>query len=151
MGNICRSPMAEGVFRQLVRDAGLEAGIETDSAGTHAYHLGAPPDPRAIEAAAARGVDIEDLRARKALAEDFERFDYVIAMDEANRRKLASLGAAVSQWKLRLFLEFAHGLMETEVPDPYYGGSHGFERVMDMVEIAADGLLENVREHHLES
>ncbi len=151
MGNICRSPMAEGVFRHLVREAGLEDRIETDSAGTHAYHVSQGPDPRAIDAAAARGVDISDLRARKAVAEDFERFDYVIAMDESNRRKLESLSQPSLKEKLQLFLEYAQGLTESEVPDPYYGGPRGFERVLDMVEIAADGLLEDVCERHLAS
>ena len=146
MGNICRSPTAEGVFRRLVREAGLESWIEHDSAGTHAYHIGNPPDRRSMQAAARRGVEIDDLRARLVSREDFERFDWVLAMDEENLAILDGLCPPQHRHKLRLFLSFAEGLGEREVPDPYYGGEAGFEHVLDLVEAASQGLLATIRE-----
>lgn len=148
MGNICRSPMAHGYFEHLVRQAGLEQQIQVDSAGTHAYHVGNPPDTRALQTAQRRGIDLSAQRARKALREDFHTFDYVLAMDRDNHALLAELCPEGQEHKLRLFLEFAPQLGEREVPDPYYGGAEGFERVFDMVEAAAQGLLAEIRSRH---
>ncbi len=141
MGNICRSPTAHGVFRHLVREAGLEHRIEIDSAGTHAYHLGEPPDRRSCETARERGVDIGDLRARRARSQDFLDFDYVLAMDEDNYRNLAELCPSGMEEKLKLFMDFAPELQVREVPDPYYGGARGFDLVFDLLESASRGLL----------
>jgi protein-tyrosine phosphatase len=148
MGNICRSPTAEGVFRHLVEKEGLASQIEVDSAGTHAYHVDEPPDRRARAAAERRGVSLENIRARRVLDEDFERFDYVIAMDRDNLGLLVDQADAEHHQKIRLFLEFSSG-HEDEVPDPYYGGAAGFERVLDLVEEASRGLLETLRNGHL--
>lgn len=149
MGNICRSPTAEGVFAKLVHDSGLNEVIEIDSAGTHAYHIGEPPDARAQRSALERGVDISLLRARKARTEDFEYFDYVLAMDEDNYQHLMQICPNGKEGKLQLLLDYAPHLEYREVPDPYYGGAQGFERVLDMVELAALGLLEHIRSRHL--
>lgn len=148
MGNICRSPTAEGVFRHLVREAQLEGRIETDSAGTHAYHVGEPPDTRAMATAEARGVMLHDLRARKVTVEDFALFDYVLAMDQANLAALQELCPPGAESRLHLFMDFAADYPEQEVPDPYYGGATGFERVFDMVDEAAQGLLAEIRRRH---
>ncbi|MDZ7805027.1 low molecular weight protein-tyrosine-phosphatase [Thiohalophilus sp.] len=149
LGNICRSPTAEGVFRHLLREEGLDGQIVTDSAGTHAYHVGAPPDPRAQETARSRGIDLSDLRGRKALADDFDKFDYVLAMDEENYHNLARICPPEHREKLHMFLDFAPHLNESEVPDPYYGGAKGFDRVFDMVEEASRGLLADIRQRYL--
>ena len=146
MGNICRSPTAEGVFRHVVAEAGLAELIEVDSAGTHAYHVGEPADRRAQAAAERRGFSLQGIRARRVSAEDFERFDYVLAMDRDNLSLLRDQ-AVERQDRVRLFLEFSSG-KEDEVPDPYYGGSAGFERVLDLVEEASRGLLETLRSKH---
>ena len=145
MGNICRSPTAEGVFRKLVADAGLSAQIVSDSAGTHAYHEGSPPDKRALEAAARRGYELHELRARPVNAEDFEQHDYILAMDRDNLEILWTQAAEADRDKIRLFLDFANPGGNDEVPDPYYGGTSGFERVLDLVEEASRGLLETLR------
>ena len=145
MGNICRSPTAEGVFRHLLRQSELAPHVHTDSAGTHAYHVGEPPDPRAQATARRRGIDIGDLRARRVTPEDFHRFHYVLAMDEDNYGVLARICPPGREDRLRLFLEFAPEAGLREVPDPYYGGGEGFERVFDLVEAAARGLLEDIR------
>ena len=144
MGNICRSPTAEGVFRHHVVASGLEEHFDIDSAGTHAYHVGEPPDKRAQQAALRRGFSLADIRARRIAAEDFERFHHIIAMDEDNLAMLHEQADATQRGKIRLFLEFSRG-PETEVPDPYYGGATGFERVLDLVEDASRGLLETLR------
>ena len=148
MGNICRSPTAEAVFRELVRREAPHAGIEVDSAGTHDYHVGDPPDWRAIAAAHRRGINMRRLRARLLLAEDFERFDLLLVMDERNRRdalarapRAARADAPGEAQRLRLLLDYAPELGMREVPDPYYGGPADFERVLDLVEAAARGLL----------
>ena len=143
MGNICRSPTAEGVFRHHVSQAGLERSVIVDSAGTHAYHVGEPPDRRAMAAAERRGVSLQGIRARRVVEQDFERFDYVIAMDEDNLLQLKNQASPEHHIKLRLFLEYSSG-REREVPDPYYGGAAGFERVLDLVEDASRGLLETL-------
>ena len=145
MGNICRSPTAEGVFRQQVANAGLSDWIVTDSAGTHAYHVGDAPDARASKAAAKRGYDLSDLRARKVDSEDFRQFDYVLAMDEDNYRNLQAICPRGFEDRLSLFLRFAANAGREDVPDPYYGGIKGFEYVLDLVENAAIGLLEDIR------
>lgn len=151
MGNICRSPTAEGAFRHLVQQHELNKYIETDSAGTHAYHIGEKPDRRAQQTALSRGLDIGDLRARKVKPADFNKFHYVIAMDQSNYQLLAEMAPEGLEDRLRLFLDFAPELKETEVPDPYYGGTKGFEYVFDLVEAASLGLLDDIREKHLES
>ena len=149
MGNICRSPTAQGVFARLVKEHGLSNEIMIDSAGTHAYHVGNPPDKRAQMAAARRQVDLSGLTARQVVHADFEQFDYVLAMDRDNLDILTALCPDGMNGKLRLFMDFAQDTPVQEVPDPYYGGSKGFERVLDMVESAANGLLTHIREQHL--
>jgi protein-tyrosine phosphatase len=148
LGNICRSPTAEGVFRQVVRQASLADYIDIDSAGTHAYHIGDPPDRRAQAAAARRGVDLSGLRGRQATPRDIEEFDYVLAMDRENLQNLQAICPSGLETKLRLFLEFAGERVEQEVPDPYFGGESGFDRVLDMIEDAAQGLLADIRQRH---
>jgi protein-tyrosine phosphatase len=150
MGNICRSPTAEAVFRHYVENAGLSEQIQIDSAGTHDYHIGDPPDARTRRAAQQRGYDMEGLCGRQVEAEDFKRFDYVLAMDRANLAILQRLAPSASGTQAQLFLEYARHHAEREVPDPYYGGADGFERVLDMVEDAAEGLLQHIRQRHLE-
>jgi protein-tyrosine phosphatase len=143
MGNICRSPTAEGVFRYYAEQAGLADRLEIDSAGTHAYHVGEPADRRARAAAERRGMSLDGIRARRVSAQDYQRFDYIIAMDEDNLARLRDEAPEGHDARLHLFLEFAAG-SETEVPDPYYGGAAGFERVLDLVEDASRGLLETL-------
>lgn len=145
MGNICRSPTAHGVFRKLVQDEGLMERIEIDSAGTHGYHVTEPPDRRAILTAARRGVDLEDLRARRAEPEDFLYYDYILAMDQENYMSLSAICPRGMERKLMLLMDFAPQLRTREVPDPYYGGTTGFEQVFDMVEVAGKGLLAHIR------
>ncbi|MCA1805409.1 MAG: low molecular weight phosphotyrosine protein phosphatase [Xanthomonadaceae bacterium] len=148
MGNICRSPSAEGVFAALVEREGLRDQILIDSAGTHAYHVGEPPDPRAQSAALQRGIDLSGQRARKVCSEDFERFEYVLPMDLANYQILEGMRPAQGCAELRRFLEYAPDLPEEDVPDPYYGGPKGFARVLDLIEEAAEGLLREIRQRH---
>ena len=143
MGNICRSPTAEGVFRHFVNEAGFAEKIDVDSAGTHAYHVGEPPDRRASAAAERRGVSLADIKARRVADSDFEQFDYIIAMDEGNQARLIDQAPDEYRDKVQLFLSYA-SVSETEVPDPYYGGAAGFERVLDLVEEASRGLLETL-------
>jgi protein-tyrosine phosphatase len=148
MGNICRSPTAEAVFRHYVESAGMSEHILIDSAGTHDYHIGDRPDTRAQRAAQQRGYDMSKLRGRQVEVEDFRRFDYVLAMDRGNLAILNRISPADSNSQVGLFLEYARHHNEREVPDPYYGGADGFERVLDMVEDAAQGLLEEIRQRH---
>ncbi len=143
MGNICRSPTAEGVFRHFVQEAGLADRIKIDSAGTHAYHTGEPADRRASAAAERRGYSLADIRARRVQTEDFENFTYIVAMDRLNHVTLIDRADAEHHDKIRLFLEFSSA-EEDEVPDPYYGGASGFDRVLDLVEEASRGLLETL-------
>lgn len=145
MGNICRSPTAEAVLRHRVLRAGLQAQVEIDSAGTHAWHTRNPPDERSIAHAARRGYDLSALRARRVQPADFERFDLLLAMDADNLGHLQAEAPAAAQSRLRLLLTFAPRLGVREVPDPYYGGPAGFERVLDLIEIACDGLVEHLR------
>ena len=146
MGNICRSPTAHGVFRKLVFEYGLTDIVEIDSAGTHAYHVDNPPDKRAQATAITRGIDLSDLRARQVAEEDFDYYDYLIAMDQENYISLSQRCPQPHLDKIYMFMDFAPEMKTREVPDPYYGGSHGFERVFDLVEAAARGLLEDVRQ-----
>jgi protein-tyrosine phosphatase len=145
MGNICRSPTAEGVFRQQVAAAGLADEVHADSAGTHAYHTGNRPDHRASEAAERRGYSLAGLRARRVNSMDFESFDFIVAMDEDNLANLRDMAGEEHHHKIHLFLEFSESADLREVPDPYYGGSSGFERVLDLVEDAAQALLTSVQ------
>lgn len=146
MGNICRSPTAEGVFRHRLKLAGLENQVLVDSAGTHAYHVGNPPDDRSIQHAARRRYDLAKLRARQVIEEDFTRFRYVLAMDGANLSSLLKLRPDNHEGHVGLFLDFVPDARLREVPDPYYGGADGFELVLDLVEEGADSLLQRVRE-----
>lgn len=144
MGNICRSPTAEGVFRRLLVERRVDASIEVDSAGTHDYHVGEPPDPRAIEAARRRGIDLSGLRARMVDASDAERFDLILAMDEQNLLELQRRFDRAQHHRLALMMSYAPDAGRRAVPDPYYGGSQGFEEVLDLLEQAADGLLRDI-------
>jgi len=147
MGNICRSPIAQGVFEDVARREGLEDQIFVDSAGTGNWHVGSPPDERAQRSASLRGLDLSAQLARQISRDDCEDFDYILTMDEDNYRMVSSLcrGSAV----VRPFLDFATNSPEREVPDPYYGGPDGFEHVLNLVEEASEGLLEDIRERHL--
>lgn len=145
MGNICRSPTAEGVFRKLVDEAGLTDVVRADSAGTHAYHIGNRPDHRASAAAERRGYSLEGMRARRVDAMDFESFDFIVAMDKDNLLYLRDEAGDEHHGKIHLLLDFSEADDRREVPDPYYGGPGGFERVLDLVENASKGLLETVR------
>src|SRR5215210_5016233 len=147
-GNICRSPVAQGVFENVARREGLADKITVDAAGTHGfYHAGEPPDPRAQESLISRGIDISGQRARLLDPEDCRRFDYILTMDEENYRTVSALcrGNAV----VRSFLDFAPDSPEREVPDPYAGGPDEFEHVIDLVEVASEGLLDDIRARHL--
>ena len=145
MGNICRSPTAEGVYRKLVADAGLADRIQSDSAGTHAFHTGSPPDRRAQAAAERRGFELGDIRSRPITADDFEAHKYILAMDLDNLEILQEHAGDEHRDKVILFLQFAEGDPQSEVPDPYYGGAAGFERVLDLVEQASRALLETLQ------
>lgn len=149
MGNICRSPTAHGVFQRLVEQTGLIQHIKIDSAGTHAYHIGNPPDPRSQAAALRRGIDLSLQRARRVEADDFKLFDYILAMDQENLLSLRASCPPQHAHKLSLFLEFAPELTVREVPDPYYGAPTGFEQVLDLVEIASEGLMRHLRQQIL--
>lgn len=148
LGNICRSPTAEGVFRHLVQQEGHADWITTDSAGTHAYHIGAQPDRRSQQTASARGIDLSDLRGRQAISNDFHEFDYILAMDDENFQNLQDICPAGHEDKLSLFLDFSKDFSEAQVPDPYYGGDQGFEHVFDLVESASRGLLEDIKKQY---
>jgi protein-tyrosine phosphatase len=141
MGNICRSPTAEGVFRHIAAREAPDLVLEIDSAGTHAYHVGEPPDVRAQRAAERRGISLADIRARRVVAEDFSRYDHIVAMDKLNVALLEEHSPIEYRARISLFLEYAPELGRLEVPDPYYGGSNGFELVLDLVENASRGLL----------
>lgn len=144
MGNICRSPSAEGVFRHVLASRAPELQVEIDSAGTHDYHIGSPPDRRSIAAAKRRGIDLSSLRARMVAAEDFAHYDLILAMDDENLRELRQRAPAAQQHRIRLMMEFAPQAASRHVPDPYYGGAQGFEEVLDLLEEAAEGLLAEV-------
>jgi len=152
MGNICRSPTAEGVVRtrlsKAVSEAGADLEVDLDSAGTHGYHLGHPPDRRAMEAARKRGVDLSSIRARRVRETDFSEFDLILAMDRDNLSHLEAMCPAELRDRLKLYMEFADDAATLEVPDPYYGGLNGFDRVLDLVEEAADGLIREILHRH---
>lgn len=145
MGNICRSPTAEGVLRDKLEAAGLLDRVRLDSAGTHDYHVGKAPDRRAQDAARSRGYDLSSLRARQVSRRDFNEFDLILAMDQDNYQSLLQVCPESQQHKVRLFLSFSGQYANQEVPDPYYGGSQGFDHVLDMVEDAAEGLIATLR------
>ena len=145
MGNICRSPTAEAVLRRELTSAGCADVVLGDSAGTHAYHIGNPPDARSTKTAALRGYQMEALRARQAVREDIEHFDYVLAMDHENLRLIQALAPAHLRDKPRLLMSFAPDYGIDEVPDPYYGGDQGFEQVLDMIEAACAGLIQAIQ------
>ncbi len=151
MGNICRSPLAEGVFRHHAEQAGIINQINIDSAGTHAYHIGEPPDPRSQSIATEHSIDISKQRARKVAQRDFQAFDYILAMDQDNYHSLIDDCPKEFRDRIHLFLNFAPHLDNQDVPDPYYGGSFGFERVFDLVTDASAGLLETLCKNQLKS
>jgi len=141
MGNICRSPTAEIVFREIARREFPQLQLEVDSAGTHSYHVGEPPDPRSIDAAKRRGYDLTPLRARQVTPADFDRFDFLFAMDADNHSRLLAMAPAASAARAVRFLEFASYPYERDVPDPYYGDRAAFERVLDLLEQASRAAL----------
>jgi len=144
MGNICRSPTAEGVFVRRARAEGLDRRLRINSCATHAYHIGRPPDARAIAAAAARGIDLSGQRARQIAPADFAAFDYLLAMDRDNLADLRARAPRGHEDKPRLLLDFAPEAPVREVPDPYYGGPDGFSRVLDLIEAASAGLMADI-------
>ena len=144
-GNICRSPTADGVARFWAVKTGMDGELQFDSAGTQAYHVGETPDPRAQRVAAQRGYDLSRLRARKVVARDFEYFDLILAMDKGHMRELQRDCPPEHQHKLAMFLSFAERFPVGDVPDPYYGGEHGFEHVLDMCEDAVQGIIDHLR------
>lgn len=146
MGNICRSPTAEGVFSALINEQKIADQFEIASAGTHAYHVGEQPDLRAQKAAEDRGIDLSEQRAQKVVYGDFEDFDYLLAMDDDNYQILMQTCPELLKSKIKYFLEYAPHLDTRQVPDPYYGGKYGFERVLDMVEDAAVGFLNSLKQ-----
>jgi len=145
MGNICRSPTAQGVLEKLVSNAGLQERVRVDSAGTHGYHIGKPPDERAQEHALRRGVDLSAQRARQLVARDFDDFDLIFVMDDANERAAQALCPPRQRHKLHRLAAFCAPDRIDEVPDPYYGGADGFERVLDLVEDACGKLVQTLR------
>lgn len=148
-GNICRSPTAEGVFRALVEAAGLAGRIAVDSAGTIAYHAGEPPDERTQATALDRGIDLSRQRARQLVDADFQHFDYLVALDRSHHSRLVEACPPDESHRICMLMDFAPDSGIRDVPDPYYGGSGGFDRVFDMVAAGAAGLLEDIRERHL--
>jgi protein-tyrosine phosphatase len=144
LGNICRSPTAEGVFRQQLAAAGLTDRVVVDSCGIGPWHIGKPPDRRAQQAAARRGIDLSRLRARQLADDDFHRFDYLLAMDHDNLSAIEARRPADCPARVGLLLDFA-GYADRAVPDPYYGGEQGFEEVLDLIEAASQGLVEELR------
>ena len=145
LGNICRSPLAQGVMEQRLRKTGLFRRVTVDSAGTQGYHLGESPDPRAVEAAARRGYDISGQRARRIRDGDFQSFDYILAMDQDNLQQLMAHCPGAELSRIKLLMEFAPGPDGREIPDPYYGGEDGFERALDLIEAAVDGFILEVK------
>lgn len=150
MGNICRSPTAEGVVRQMLCQKGLADKVEVDSAGTHGYHVGEAPDQRTQRAAASRRYDLSDMRARKVAAQDVDYFDMILAMDHSNLSVLQRICPPEKHDRLALFMSYSKNFDDDEVPDPYYGLGHGFDLVLDMVEDAANGLIESIERRLLD-
>ncbi len=147
MGNICRSPMAEGMFRHAVKEAGLESQVQIDSAGTHSYHIGSPPDTRAQQAIQKRGIDISGQRSRLVTDKDFAEYDYILVMDGANHTHLTRRAAAPHQNKIRRLLSFSRKYPNLDVPDPYYGGNEGFEENLDMIHDAVQNLVREISQN----
>ena len=145
MGNICRSPTAEVVLRKLIRINGLGNTVEVDSAGTHGYHVGEAPDARTQRAALARGYNLSQLRARKVARQDLDYFNLILAMDKSNLDNLRRMAPPEAHDRIKLFMDYAKNFDDDEVPDPYYGLGHGFDLVLDMVEDAAQGLVEEIK------
>ena len=141
LGNICRSPTAHGVFEKMLKDKGLDGEVEVDSCGTGGWHIGSPPDERTVKTAQQFGYDLSHLRARKFAAEDFNKFDYILAMDARNLADVIKHVPNDYVGNIQLFLDYAKGVEVTEVPDPYYGGSDGFTRVIELIENACQGLI----------
>lgn len=147
MGNICRSPTAHGLFQQLVDEQGLGNSILVESSGTHSYHVGNPPDGRSQAIASQRGVDLSSLRARRFISNDFIEFDYLIGMDNGNIADMRAIRPDNASGRLQLMLEYSSRYSEKEVPDPYFGDD-GFERVFDLIDDSARGLLAHIRAEH---
>ena len=147
MGNICRSPTAHGVFQSLVDAQGLGGSIQVDSAGTHSYHIGSPPDLRSQAAARSRGIDLTGLRARRFVTTDFIEFDYLLGMDHTNLADMLALKPDATSARVKLMLEYSDRYQQQEVPDPYFGDD-GFDQVFDMIDNAARGLLRDIRSQH---
>jgi len=145
MGNICRSPTAEGVLRKYIQNNNLGDVVEVDSAGTHGYHVGEAPDSRTQRAAAARGYNLSQLRARKVARQDVDYFDLILAMDKSNLDNLRRMAPPEAHQRIKLFMDFSRNFDDDEVPDPYYGLGHGFDLVLDMVEDAAQGLIDDLK------
>ena len=145
MGNICRSPTAEGVLRKYIQNNNLGDVVEVDSAGTHGYHVGEAPDSRTQRAAAARGYNLSQLRARKVARQDVDYFDLILAMDKSNLDNLRRMAPPEAHQRIKLFMDFSRNFGDDEVPDPYYGLGHGFDLVLDMVEDAAQGLIDDLK------
>lgn len=148
LGNICRSPSAHGVFHKHIKNNDLSELVEVDSAGTSNYHIGENPDPRSIQAATRRGYALQELVARQVVVEDYQQFDYILAMDAANLKELRKQAPQQRRAHIGLLLDYSDG-GETTVPDPYYSGKDGFELVLDLIEGACDGLLAEIRARHL--
>ena len=146
MGNICRSPTAEGVLRQYIKINNLCGIVEVDSAGTHGYHVGEAPDSRTQRAASIRGYNLSQLRARKVARQDLDYFDLILAMDKSNLDNLQRMATPEQQERIRLFMQYAKNFEDDEVPDPYYGLGHGFDLVLDMVEDASQGLIGEIKQ-----
>ena len=144
MGNICRSPTAEGVFNKVIQDKGMVNHFIVDSAGTHAYHVGEQSDTRSQQMARSRGIDLSKIRARKVVQSDFEHFDHILAMDSDNYHILLTESPEQYRHKIKLFLDYAPERKEKDVPDPYYGGQNGFAHVFDLVEDASKGFYDSV-------
>ena len=144
MGNICRSPMAEGMFRRAIKEAGLENQVQIDSAGTHSYHVGSPPDARAQQAIMKRGIDISGQRSRQVTEQDFAEYDYILVMDGANHTHLIRRASAAHKNKIRRLLSFSKKYPNLDVPDPYYGGNEGFEENLDMIHDAVQHLVREI-------
>jgi protein-tyrosine phosphatase len=146
MGNICRSPTAEGVLRQYIKMNHIGDKVEVDSAGTHGYHVGEAPDSRTQRAASVRGYNLSQFRARKVARQDLDYFDLILAMDKSNLDNLRRIATPEQQEKLGLFMDYSKNFDDDEVPDPYYGLGHGFDLVLDMIEDASQGLIEDIKQ-----
>ncbi|WP_033070575.1 low molecular weight protein-tyrosine-phosphatase [Thalassospira australica] len=147
-GNICRSPTADGVFRKMVRNKGLDDHISVDSCGLSAYHVGELPDPRSREMAESRGIDLTDIRSRKIKPGDYDQFDYILAMDDGHLRDMRRQAPSTRQNRIELFLDYHPTMAGQSVPDPYYGGANGFVHVFDMIEEASARLLDHICQKH---